>query len=541
MTETPGSPYDFDFAVIGSGFGGSVAALRLSEKGYRVGVLEMGKRYRTEDFPRTNWNLRKFLWMPRLFLYGIQQLTLLRDVFILHGAGVGGGSLVYANTLLVPADEVFQEPSWARLNDWKAALAPHYATARRMLGVATCPSVGEADRLLDEVVGEMGRPGTFHHTEVGVYFGEPGVAAPDPYFGGQGPPRTGCTFCGGCMVGCRVGAKNTLDKNYLYLAERLGARIIPETRVTDIRPLPDGGYELTACRSTRAWRGPSRTYRARAVVCAAGVLGTVGLLMGCQARGTLPRLSAQLGNYVRTNSEAILGAATHAPGRDFSKGIAIMSGVYPDPRTHVEVVRYPAGSDFMALLATVLTGGGRPWPRQLRWLGNIARHPWRFLRTLDPRGWAKRTAILLVMQPLDNHMRLRLRRRWWWPFRPALDSDIGTARPVPTFMPLANDIAARLARKVEGQPLSGLLEVLFDVSTTAHILGGCPIGRDPAEGVIDTRFQVFGHEGLYVVDGSVMPGNLGVNPSLTITALAEYAMSQVPAKPGAQAEAECVS
>jgi cholesterol oxidase len=523
--------FDYDFAIVGSGFGGSVSALRLAEKGYSVAVLEMGKRWRTEDFPETNWNLRKSMWQPSQGLYGTLQLTILSDVFILHGCGVGGGSLVYANTLLVPPDHAFEDPQWIGL-DWKSALRPHYETALCMLGAVPSQVLLETDRLLKSVADEMGRGHTFHRATVGVYFGESGIKTADPYFGGEGPERTGCTLCGGCMVGCRYGAKNTLDKNYLHLAEARDAKILPESRVIDVRALEGGGYELTIEKST-GLRHPQRKMRARQVVISAGSLGTVDLLMRCKERGSLPRLSDALGEYVRTNSEALLGVRSRRTDVDHSRGIAITSGVYVDEKTHVECVRYGAGSDALAPLATVLTDGGPPWPRWMRWVGEIAKSPLSFLRTLVPFGAAKHGIILLVMQPIDSHLRYVLRRSRVWPFGKVLDTERGKAGPVPVYLPVAQQIAKRMADKMDGIPQSGIIEVLLDKATTAHILGGCPIGTSPDHGVVDTRSMAFGHEGLYVVDGSIIPANLGVNPSLTITAMAEYAMSQVPPKAGA--------
>ena len=521
--------FDYDFVVVGSGFGGSVSALRLAEKGYRVAVLEMGKRWRDQDFARTNWNVRKFLWMPRLGLHGIQQMTFLRDVLVFHGAGVGGGSLVYANTLLTPPDRFFRDPLWPTDEDWKAKLAPHYETARRMLGAVEVPEVFAADELLrDAVHEETGRGGTFSRHTVGVWFGKPEETVPDPYFGGEGPPRTGCLLCGECMTGCRHGAKNTLDKNYLWLAERRGAEVIPETKVVDLRPIAGGGFEVDTVRSTAWFRKQPRTLRARNVVLAAGVLGTVRLLLECRARGSLPRLSDRLGRIVRTNSEALLGATALDDAVDYSRGVAITSGVDADDDTHVEVVRYGKGQDFMALLVTQLTGGGPPWPRWLRWLGNAVRHPIRLLRAHWPFGWAGRTAILLVMQPTDSSLRLALAGRPWGR---ALTSRLDGGRRPPTYIPLANRLAERMAGKMRGQAGSILYEALLDTSSTAHILGGAVMGRTPAEGVCDAAGRVFGHEGLFVADGSLVPANLGVNPALTITALAEHVMAGVP--PGA--------
>ncbi|HET9954237.1 MAG TPA: GMC family oxidoreductase [Polyangiaceae bacterium] len=521
--------FEFDFVIVGSGFGGSVSALRLSEKGYRVAVVEMGKRYRAQDFAKTSWDLRRFLWRPELGLYGILQLTLLRDVFVLHGAGVGGGSLVYANTLLIPPETAFQNSGWVRPN-FREALLPHYRTAQRMLGVVEAPHLYEGDEALLEASRELGREAHFRKAQVGIFFGEPGKTVEDPYFEGKGPPRAGCVQCGACMVGCRHNAKNTLDKNYLYLAEQLGAKVIPEHRVTLIEPLAGGGYQLSLERTTGI-RKRRRRLRARNVVVAAGVLGSLPLLMQCKARGALPNLSDKLGDRVRTNSEALLGVRARRDGPVLGGGIAISAGVDIDDQTHIEVVRYNEGSDFLGLLSTSLTDGeGGPWLRRWRWLKQTLTHPWSALKSANPVGWAKNTAILLVMQPVDNYLRLRWGRSWLPPFRRGLRSERSTSQRVPVYFPVAHQVARHMAKRLDAVPQSCNLEVLLNVPTTAHILGGCPIGRDAREGVIDEYCRVFGYEGLYVVDGSVIPANLGVNPSLTITALAEYAMSHVPAR-----------
>jgi cholesterol oxidase len=531
MAATTPSEFDYDYLVIGSGFGGSVSALRLAEKGYRVAVLERGKRWRTADFPKTNWNLRKFLWAPVVRCFGIQAITLLRDVMILHGCGVGGGSLVYANTLLVPPDRVFADPKWSTLGNWKENLAPHYSTAQRMLGVTTAPCPTESDHLLREIADEMGRGDTYRATEVGVFFGKPGETVSDPYFGGQGPERAGCIECGGCMVGCRHNAKNTLDKNYLYFAEKLGVEIIPETKVLDVRELSAGGYEVRTQKITDWVFKRRRTLRARGVVFSGGVLGTVPLLLKCKERGSLGRLSDALGTFVRTNSEALVGSTARRSDIDYSRGIAIASGFWPTDDTHIEMVRYGRGQDFMSLLTTMLVGGGAPWPRPVRLLGNIVRHPLRFLRVCNPFGWARRTGILLVMQLLPNHMSLRWRRRWFWPFTKGLDSEWQSDEKVPKYFPIANQTAERLAEKMDGDPTSGMAEVLFNTTSTAHILGGCTMGADTSQGVIDSLGRVYGYDNLYVADGSIVPVNLSVNPSLTICALSEWVMSHVPAAP----------
>ncbi|HEY3445962.1 MAG TPA: GMC family oxidoreductase [Myxococcales bacterium] len=524
----------FDFVVVGSGFGGSVSALRLAEKGYKVAVLEAGKRWASADFPKTSWNLRKFLWAPRLRCFGIQRLTLLRDVLVLHGAGVGGGSLVYANTLPVPRSEVFQGSGWPAGEDWERALQGPYATAKRMLGATTNPRLTRADEVLKEAATEMGFGHTWHPTEVAVFFGEPEKTVPDPFFGGRGPERSGCRFCGGCMVGCRHGAKNTLDKNYLYLAEKLGVTVFPETTVDHLEALPGGaGYLLHSHRSTSLFGGGRRQWRAPQVVLSAGVLGTLRLLLEARDSGSLPGLSPALGMRVRTNSEALVGATSRRSDIDLTDGIAITSSVYPDAATHIEPVRYPRGSDAMGLLGKLLTDGGPGLPRPLKFLIECVKHPVDFLRSLFPFGWARKTIILLTMQTTDNHLRVVRRRRWWWPFSKALTSKPSdeTGRRNPSYIPVANEFARRVAGKIDGWPVSAINEVLLDVPTTAHILGGAAIGDSPETAVCDARHQVFGHPGLYVVDGSSVPVNLGVNPSLTITALAEKAMSAIPQAP----------
>ncbi len=504
--------------------------MRLAEKGYTVGVLEAGKRWTAHDFPRTNWSIRKFLWFPEALCHGIFRMTLLKDVLILGGAGVGGGSLVYANTLLVPPDEAFTRGQWPAGTDWKQALAAHYETAQRMLGVTTPPHDFPADVLLKKAAEKIGQGHTFERTHVGVYFGEPGKTVSDPYFGGEGPDRTGCVFCGGCMVGCRFNAKNTLDKNYLWFAEKHGAEIFPETLVELIRPI-EGGYEVDTRRSTSLLAKGRKTYRAKNVIVAAGVLGTVKLLMTCRERGSLENVSPRLGRYVRTNSEAIIGSTARQSDVSYSEGIAIGSGVHLSDGTHIEAVRYSEGSDALSALGTLLTDGGGKLPRFLRWIGEVARHPIDFTRSLVPFGWAKRTLILLVMQTEENSINLKTERRWFSPFKKTLNSyrTEGQAR-IPTYIKGANDFARVVAQLQNGYASSAINEVTLDVPTTAHILGGCNMATTREEGVVDDRNQVFGHPGLYVIDGLMIPANLGVNPSLTITAIAEHAMSHIPAK-----------
>ena len=522
--------YDYDWLVVGSGFGGSVAALRLAEKGHRVGVVECGRRFRDEDFAETAWNLRRYFWSPLIGLRGIFRMTLFRDVFIVSGSGVGGGSLGYANTLYRARPAFFRDPQWSELGSWEAELAPHYDTAEWMLGVTEYPDEGPADLLLKELGEELGVPETYKPTRVGVYFGEPGKEVDDPFFGGAGPARRGCIQCGSCMVGCRHGAKNTLVKNYLWFAERLGAEVLPERQVTDIEPIgaPDGseGYRVTT-EHPGAWvRRRRRTFTARGVVVAAGALGTNRLLARCKLGGSLPRISDRLGTLVRTNSESILAVTAPDDERDFARSIAITSSIYPDPDTHVEVVTYGRAGDAISTLFTTLTGEGTNRTRPFMWLGQAVRHPIRLLRTMWPFKWSQRTVILLVMQTLDNAIRLRSKRRVLGR-GVKLQTEQDPERPIPTFIPAANAAAEWMAQRVGGIPQSGTTEAVFNIPTTAHILGGAPIGESPETGVVDSRNRVFGYENLIVCDGSAVPANPGVNPSLTITALAERATSFV--------------
>ncbi len=527
----------FDYIVIGSGFGGSVSAMRLTEKGYRVLVLERGKRYRDQDFARSNWLVWKFLWLPTLRCFGIFQISLLNGVLIYHGSGVGGGSLVYANVLEIPSEKLFDAPAWRHLADWKSVLGPHYETAQRMLGVTENPRQWEGDRLLEEIAQEIGRGETFRSTRVGVFFGPEGEDVPDPYFEGQGPSRRGCIHCGACMVGCRHNAKNTLAKNYLYFAEKWGAKVRPESEVVDIRPLPPGQpdgarYEVIFRRSTAWLSRRERRVRGRNVVLSAGPLGTLKLLFRCRdTTRSLPKLSSQLGRMIRTNSEALSGAIARDGRVDYSQGIAITSIFHPDEVTAVEPFRYPRGSSLLRFLAAPLVPSGRRlWLRWLKTLWTALSHPLDTLRMYIVPGWAERTTLLLLMQTEDNLMRVYPGRNIFTLFRRGLVSEPDTDRPVPAKIEVSHAVTRLLAEKVGGVPAGSLAEALLNIPSTAHFLGGCPIGRDVQEGVVDLDFQVHEYPGLYVVDGSVMPANPGVNPSLTITALAEYAMSRIPSK-----------
>lgn len=529
----------FDYVVVGSGFGGSVSAMRLSEKGYSVLVLERGKRFRDEDFPQTNWNLFKYLWLPAARCFGIQQISLLNDIMVLHGSGVGGGSLVYANVLMEPSDKLFEAPGWRGLADWKTILRPHYDTARRMLGVT--PNVFEtpADQVLKGIAEEHGRGHTFRPADVGVFFGEAGKTAADPYFGGEGPARTGCTACGGCMVGCRYGAKNTLVKNYLHFAEKWGAEIRAESEVVDIRPLAAGQadearYEVIYRRST-GWPLSGRhlmRVRARNVVVAAHALGTMRLLFRCRdVTRSLPKLSSCLGTNVRTNNEALVGSTSWDGKTDYSTGIAITSIFALDDVTQVEPVRYPHRSSFMRSLAIpMIEGGTTAFNRLYKTLWHGLSHPLEFFYAKFFSQWAKRSTILLVMQTEESTFRVRLGRNAFTLFRRSLVSEVAKGVSLTPDATISHNLTHAFAAKTNGIPQDTIPETLLGIPATAHLIGGCPMGSADGDGVVDTRCEVFNYPGLYVVDGSIIPANPGVNPSLTITALAEYAMSQIPVK-----------
>jgi cholesterol oxidase len=536
----PDSDQAYDFVVIGSGFGGSVSAMRLTEKGYSVLVLERGKRYRDQDFPRTNWNIFKYLWAPAARCFGILQISPFRDVFVLHGSGVGGGSLGYANVLMEPDERMFENPAWKDLADWKSILQPYYDTARQMLGAATNPRLWPSDHILHEIAGQLDQEITFRPIEGAIFFGEPGVEVPDPYFDGEGPPRRGCQHCGACMIGCPYNAKNTLVKNYLYFAEKWGAKVWAECEVRDVRPLPanqpDGARYEVCYRSSTAWLfRPEKQVRARNVVFSAGALGTQHLLFRCrEVTGSLRKLSPRLGDMVRTNSEALLGASSRDLRTDFSQGLAITSIFYADNVTTIEPVRYPAGSSLMRYLASpLIEKSGSVLSRFLRSIILMLLHPMDSLITYVLPGWAQRTTIILVMQTEDNRIHMRLGRSLFTLFRKSLVSRPDEEQTVPGKIDIGHQITRSFAARIRGIAAGSINEGLLNIPMTAHILGGCPMGRDEREGVVDVHCQVHNYPGLYVVDGSIVPANPGVNPSLTITALAEYAMSEVPPKAGA--------
>ncbi|MCV7172770.1 MULTISPECIES: GMC oxidoreductase [Mycolicibacterium] len=529
---------DYDVLIIGSGFGGSVSALRLTEKGYRVGVLEAGRRFADKEFAKTSWNLRKFLWAPKFGCFGIQRIHLLRNVLILAGAGVGGGSLNYANTLYVPREPFFKDPQWKHITDWRDELLPHYEQAQRMLGVVTNPTFTDADRIMKEVAEDMGVGDTFVPTPVGVFFGPdgektPGKTVPDPYFGGAGPARTGCIECGQCMTGCRFGAKNTLLKNYLGLAESAGTQIHPMTTVTSLQQRPDGLWEVKTAHTGRLLRRKRRTFTATHVIVAAGTYGTQKLLFKMRDTGKLPKLSNRLGLLTRTNSESIVGAGRLEvrDDLDLTHGVAITSSIHPTDDTHVEPCRYGKGSNAMGLLQTLMTDGAGPQgtdvPRWKQLFQNAGADPKGTLRLLNPRRWSERTMIALVMQNLDNSI-TTFTRKTKLGFR-MLDSKQGHGEPNPSWIPVGNEVTRRIAKKIDGVA-GGTWGELFNIPLTAHFLGGAVIGDSPEHGVIDPYHRVYNYPTLYVVDGAAISANLGVNPSLSITAQAERAASLWPNK-----------
>lgn len=527
---------DFDVVIVGSGFGGSVAALRLTEKGYRVCVLEAGRRFADEDYGKTNWNTRRFIWAPQLGCYGIQRIHLLKNVVVLAGAGVGGGSLVYANTLYEPqTDAFYKDQQWAHIADWKSELAPHYDQAKRMLGVVTNPTTTSCDVVMQKVAATMGISDSYHAAPVGVFFGKdgektPGQVVADPFFGGVGPERTGCTECGECMSGCRHNAKNTLVKNYLYLAEKAGAEVRPLTTVTRVRPAEGGGYTVSVRPTSKRGQRHGAEISAGQVIFAAGTYGTQRLLHAMKESGDLGQLSDRLGLLTRTNSESICAASTsirNPDKHDFHHGVAITSSIHPDDHTHIEPVRYGIGSSSMAFLITLMTDGGG-MPRILKWMGAVLRHPLTFLSLFfGLKSWPVRTVIALVMQTSDNSITVFPKKTWRG--KTKLTSKQGHGEPNPTWIPAGNEATRLMAKEIGGSPWGSVGEI-FDIPMTAHFLGGAVIGDSPETGVVDGYHRVYGYDGLHVVDGAAISANIGVNPSLTITAQCERAMSMWPNK-----------
>jgi cholesterol oxidase len=525
MSESKNSTYHYDYIIIGSGFGGSVSALRLSEKGYKVLVIEKGKWLKAKDFPKTNWNLKKWLWLPLLRFFGLFKLTFFRHVAVLSGVGVGGGSLVYANTLPIPKDRFFSAESWAHLADWRKELEPFYPIALKMLGANINPRLQVGDVALRNLAKEIGKEEAFQATNVAVYFGEPGKTVNDPYFNGKGPKRSGCIYCGGCMLGCRYNAKNTLDKNYLYLAQQEGAQIQAESEVYDVLPLDskDGknGYLVKWKRSTSLIKKKGEI-TAKGIIFSGGVMGTIKLLLKLKSR-SLPNISNKLGQDIRTNSESLIGVTTYNKKTDFSEGIAIGSILHTDDNSHLEPVRYSAGAGAWRLLMSPLAFGKNWLVRIGRVFWDLVRHPINNIRIWFVDDWAKRTQILLFMQSLNST--LRFKRGMF-----GMKSKLSTGKRPTSFIPEARGLAERYSGIVDGKPTMLLTETLAGIPTTAHILGGAVMGKNATEGVIDKDNHVFGYENMLICDGSKISANPGVNPSLTITALTERAMSKIPKK-----------
>ncbi len=517
----------YDYVIVGSGFGGSVSALRLAEKGYTVLVIEKGKWYNGNDFPRTNWNLKKWLWEPRLKLFGFFKMSYLNHVTIVSGVGVGGGSLTYANTLPVPKKEFFVSGSWGGLSNWEEKLKPHYQEAYRMLGAEENRILGPADEVVQDLAKDIGREDHFSVTKVGVHFGTPGKTVPDPYFNGKGPDRTGCIHCGACMTGCRHNAKNTLDKNYLYLAQQLGVEIIAEHEVYDITPIDHArgatGYHVLFKKSIG--RGKKQNAIGKHVIFSGGVMGTVPLLLTLKAKNSLPNLSDQVGCHVRTNNESLMVLTSTQKGRtDYSKGLAIGSILDVDKNSHLEPVRYGKGSGFFRLLSMPSVPHRFAVMRILGVFGIILKRPVRFFKTLFSTRYSESSIILLFMQTLDSTLKIKLGKVT------KLKTDV-EAGPLPSgFIPEASKLAEALGEKIKAIPYSNFADVLFGTPTTAHVLGGAVMGEDHTKGVIDKDNRVFGYENMMVCDGSMISANLGVNPSLSITAITELAMTKIPEK-----------
>ena len=520
----------YDWVIIGSGFGGSVSAYRLTQKGYKVLVLEKGRRFADDDFPKTNWNVKRWMWNPMLGLKGIFQMSFMKHMTVLHGVGVGGGSLVYANTLPTPKSAFFQSGSWSGLKDWETELAPHYATAKRMLGATPNPLETKGDVVMKEIAKDMGREEHCHPTEVAVYFGEPNKKVHDPYFDGEGPDRTGCNFCGACMTGCRVGAKNTLVKNYLYLAEKNGAEVRPETEVTGIRPNDGDGYRVET--KPTFSKGPTDTVTADRVVLSGGVMGTMPLLLQMKEDPAgLPKLSDRVGDFVRSNSESLIAVVSPKKGTNFSKGVAITSILHTDDHSHMDPVRYGAGSGFFRALLAPHAPGPTVLARLWGGFRSFLRQPIRWLRALFVSDLARHSQVLLYMRTLEGTLRMRLGREWRTGYQRSLITKVDDPSQAPSaFMEEATDLAERFADKTEGVTTTLMTETLLGVPSTAHILGGACMGDSAQTGVINENHEVYNYPGLYVIDGSAISANPGVNPSLTITTLAERAMSLIQPK-----------
>ena len=521
----------YDFIIVGSGFGGSVSAMRLAQKGYKVAILEMGQEWNNSDFPKTNWNIKKYLWQPLIKCFGIQKITLLRKVMVLHGVGVGGGSLVYANTLMKAEDKIFNQEDWPSHIPWAKELSTFYQLAQQMLGVSTNKIMKSGEEALRVCAQKLGVEDTFRPTEVGIYFGEAGVKQADPYFNGDGPAREGCTICGACMIGCPTGSKNTLDKNYLYFARKWGVDIFPNTKVTKIIPGEDG--QVLETTNPKKWfNKKSESYQSEKIILSAGVLGTMDILLkNKNIYHTLPHISSMLGKTVRTNGESLLGATSTRDNVNFSEGIAIGAVIYPDEHTKIECVRYPEKSSIMKFLAVPLTGNGSWLTRPLKLIGNLLISLPKTLKLLLIKDWAKNSIILLVMQSSETKLRLSLGRSIWSFFSKGVQGNVDDGDNMPSYIPIAQKAGKIVADEIGGISQNIASEVLLQTPATAHILGGAIFGKDKNSGVINENHEVFEYPGLYVMDASVIPSNLAVNPSLTITALAERFCSKFEKNP----------
>ncbi len=517
--------FDYDYVIIGSGFGGSVSALRLSEKGYKVLVIEKGKWYKKEEFPKTNWQLKKWLWLPTFKMFGILKMTIFRHTTIISGVGVGGGSLVYANTLPIPKSEFFNSGNWKGLADWESELQVHYAVAEKMLGATKNPKFYDSDIALQKVAKQMGRSDKFEAPKVSVYFGKSDVEVKDPFFNGEGPDRVGCNFCGQCMTGCPNNAKNSLDKNYLYLAQKKGVKVIAEKLVTSVKENDEGdsdsGYTIEFKDSTSYFNKDLGSVKTKGVIFSGGVLGTVRLLLDMKAKKFLPKLSNEVGNHIRTNNENLSLITTRDKNLDLSKGIAIGSIFSPDDDGHVEAVRYGAGSNFWKILIIPMVFGKNVFVRIFQLLKELILHPTVWIGNYFRKDYAKRTVILLFMQHLDST--IKLKRGWF-----NLSSKLSSGQKPTPFIPMAKTLADKVAKEINGNAFMMSTDILLGSPSTAHILGGAVIGKDKDHGVIDKHQKVFGYQNMYVCDGSAMSANPGVNPSLTITAMTERAMSFIP-------------
>ncbi|GAA4271449.1 GMC oxidoreductase [Aquimarina gracilis] len=512
---------EYDYVIVGSGFGGSVSALRLSEKGYKVLVIEKGKWYDSKDFPKSNWNLKKWLWMPFFRWFGIMKMSFFRHVVVISGTGVGGGSLVYANTLPVPKKEFFTSGSWNKLTDWQTELAPFYKTALTMLGAQKNPKFFDGDKALKELASKLNIKENFEPTDVAVFFGKPNETVPDPYFDGKGPDRTGCNYCGGCMTGCRFGAKNTLDKNYLYLAQQLGAQILAEKEVYDVTPLGEG-YEVKFKSSTRFFKS-KKSVRTKGVIFSGGVLGTVKLLLKLKKK-SLPKISDRLGYDIRTNNESLISVTNLDGKKDMSKGVAIGSILNTDENSHLEIVRYAKGSGFWRLSHLPLTHGKNTIVRVTKMITSFIKHPVAYIKLYTTRDWSKSTVVLLFMQTLDSTLKFK-RNKFG-----IMNTRVAEGKKPSAFIPESLSLAKQYAAIAKGKETVFGLEPLAGIPSTAHILGGAVMGANATEGVIDKNNKVFGYDNMYICDGSMISANPGVNPSLSITAISERAMSKIPEK-----------